>query len=338
MLRALILVAGWLFCLLAHGQVVDTWRFASEEQQAQALHIAAALRCPQCQNQNLLESNAPVAVSMRHQVYKMVEEGKDETQITAYMTARYGDFVRYDPPFKVQTWLLWLLPGLLLPVLMFALWRSTRLRPSGVTLPAFNVPEPRLPSALSGRKITAIFLASLGLCLAVYLMLPRFSLVHEEWQRQADPLKALTQEQQQENALVVLQNRIRATPADSALWAELGEYYLWRNAFDNALVAYRQALNLRGENAELYAAMATVLYYQAGQDITPDAQGMINKALAMDSNEVTALMLLASHAFMHAEYTKAATLWQQLLDAKSPRINRAQLLQSVAIARQLAGQ
>ena len=55
-----------LFTCFAHAQVVDTWQFANPQQQQQALNIASQLRCPQCQNQNLLESNAPVAVSMRH--------------------------------------------------------------------------------------------------------------------------------------------------------------------------------------------------------------------------------------------------------------------------------
>lgn len=66
-----------LFTCFAHAQVVDTWQFANPQQQQQALNIASQLRCPQCQNQNLLESNAPVAVSMRHQVYSMVAEGKN---------------------------------------------------------------------------------------------------------------------------------------------------------------------------------------------------------------------------------------------------------------------
>lgn len=66
-----------------HAQVVDTWAFDNPQQQEKALSIASQLRCPQCQNQNLLESNAPVAVSMRHQVYTMVAEGKDEAEITA---------------------------------------------------------------------------------------------------------------------------------------------------------------------------------------------------------------------------------------------------------------
>lgn len=49
-----------LFTCFARAQVVDTWQFANPQQQQQALNIASQLRCPQCQNQNLLESNAPV--------------------------------------------------------------------------------------------------------------------------------------------------------------------------------------------------------------------------------------------------------------------------------------
>ncbi|MDA8499125.1 heme lyase NrfEFG subunit NrfF [Citrobacter sp. Igbk 17] len=108
---------------ITHAQVVDTWRFANPQQQEKALFIASQLRCPQCQNQNLLESNAPVAVSMRHQVYSMVEEGKNEAEITAWMTARYGDFVRYNPPLNEQTLLLWALPCVLLLLVGVVIWR-----------------------------------------------------------------------------------------------------------------------------------------------------------------------------------------------------------------------
>ena len=51
-----------LFTCFARAQVVDTWQFANPQQQEQALNIASQLRCPQCQNQNLLESNAPLPV------------------------------------------------------------------------------------------------------------------------------------------------------------------------------------------------------------------------------------------------------------------------------------
>ncbi len=112
-----------LFTCFARAQVVDTWQFANPQQQEQALNIASQLRCPQCQNQNLLESNAPVAVSMRHQVYTMVEEGKSEVEIIGWMTERYGDFVRYNPPLTGQTLVLWALPVVLLLLMALILWR-----------------------------------------------------------------------------------------------------------------------------------------------------------------------------------------------------------------------
>lgn len=129
-MRSFFVMMLLLMCLNpTNAQIVDTWVFDNPQQQEKALSIASQLRCPQCQNQNLLESNAPVAVSMRHQVYTMVAEGKNEAEITAWMTERYGDFVRYNPPLNGQTLLLWALPCLLLLLVGGVVWRvSTRQR------------------------------------------------------------------------------------------------------------------------------------------------------------------------------------------------------------------
>ncbi|MBN3137718.1 heme lyase NrfEFG subunit NrfF [Pectobacterium punjabense] len=108
------------------AQVVDTWVFSSQAQRQDALAIAGELRCPQCQNQSLLESNSPVAVSMRHEVFSMVEQGKDKSEIIAFMNQRYGDFVQYNPPMKIQTGILWLTPLLLLLVIVVIAWRVIR--------------------------------------------------------------------------------------------------------------------------------------------------------------------------------------------------------------------
>ncbi|GKW10429.1 MULTISPECIES: heme lyase NrfEFG subunit NrfF [Pectobacterium] len=108
------------------AQVVDTWVFSSQAQRQDALAIAGELRCPQCQNQSLLESNSPVAVSMRHEVFSMVEQGKDKSEIIAFMNQRYGDFVQYNPPMKIQTGILWLTPLLLLLAIVVIAWRVIR--------------------------------------------------------------------------------------------------------------------------------------------------------------------------------------------------------------------
>ncbi|MEQ9917512.1 heme lyase NrfEFG subunit NrfF [Pectobacterium aroidearum] len=108
------------------AQVVDTWVFSSQAQRQDAMAIAGELRCPQCQNQSLLESNSPVAVSMRHEVFSMVEQGKGKSEIMAFMNQRYGDFVQYNPPMKMQTGILWLTPLLLLLAIAVIAWRVIR--------------------------------------------------------------------------------------------------------------------------------------------------------------------------------------------------------------------
>ena len=49
---------------------VDTYQFQHPERQSRAQDLARALRCPQCQNQNLVESNSPIARDLRLEVYR----------------------------------------------------------------------------------------------------------------------------------------------------------------------------------------------------------------------------------------------------------------------------
>lgn len=86
----------------------------AEEQRFQAL--AKELRCLVCQNENLADSNAGLAKDLREEIHKLMQSGKTDDEIKTYLTARYGDFVLYDPPLRAGTLLLWLGPGLLLLV------------------------------------------------------------------------------------------------------------------------------------------------------------------------------------------------------------------------------
>lgn len=161
------------------------------------------------------------------------------------------------------------------------------------------------------KRTAAIAVLMVIACTGGYLLSPKWQAVQQEQARLADPLYAFSDENIQEKQLLSLQSKIRANPQDSTQWAQLGEYYLWQNAYHNALLAYEQALRLRGENAEIYSALATVLYYQSGQHMTPQTREMIEKSLALDPTEVTALMLLAADAFMQADYAQAILQWQK---------------------------
>lgn len=181
------------------------------------------------------------------------------------------------------------------------------------------------------RKLLFMVIA-VALVAVTYVASGRFTPVLQEQQRRNDPLNVFTP-QQAERQLQQLQQQLRKMPQDSIRWAELGEYYLYRNQFDHSLVAYRTALNLRGGNAQLYSAIATVLYYQANLQITAAVKQNIDLALALDPEEVSALMLLASDAFLRAEYVQAMGLWQQLLESNSPRINRAVVIEAINLAK-----
>lgn len=77
------------------------------------VRLASQLRCLVCQNQSIAESNAELAVDLRNKLREQIAAGKTDAEILEYMTARYGDFVLYRPPFKATTALLWLGPALL---------------------------------------------------------------------------------------------------------------------------------------------------------------------------------------------------------------------------------
>lgn len=100
--------------------------------EARTMAIASQLRCPVCQNQTIAESDADLAKDLRGQIREQLRRGQSESDVVAYMTARYGDFVLWRPPFKSTTLLLWLGPLLLVAVALIGLfYRLARERGGG---------------------------------------------------------------------------------------------------------------------------------------------------------------------------------------------------------------
>lgn len=107
-LLLLLLVAGALHA------AVETFDFATEEQRQRYLEFARELRCPKCQNQNLADSNAPIAQDLRLELHRLLLEGKTDEEIVDFMVTRYGEYVLYEPPLEAKTVLLWGAPVLML--------------------------------------------------------------------------------------------------------------------------------------------------------------------------------------------------------------------------------
>ena len=92
---------------------IDALNFSSPQQESDYHQLTQSLRCPQCQNNNIADSNATIAVDMRGKVFELLQEGKSKNDVVDYMVARYGNFVTYDPPMTAGTLVLWIAPLLL---------------------------------------------------------------------------------------------------------------------------------------------------------------------------------------------------------------------------------
>ncbi len=102
---------------------------ASEPQvEARLLAISEELRCLVCQNETLAASRAELAEDLRVEIRRLIHEDKSDAEIMDFLVARYGDFVRYRPPVKPTTWLLWFGPFALLIFAVIALVRHLRER------------------------------------------------------------------------------------------------------------------------------------------------------------------------------------------------------------------
>ena len=91
------------------------------EQQSLYSKLLEEVRCMVCQNQNLKDSNAPLAKDMRRELRRMVDEGASEADVKQFLLDRYGDYVLYRPRLAPNTLVLWAGPGVLLIVALGAL-------------------------------------------------------------------------------------------------------------------------------------------------------------------------------------------------------------------------
>ncbi len=100
-----------LACFGSAQASIDTYEFSTQAERDRYRTLVEELRCPKCQNQNIADSDAPIAMDMRDEIFKKLEEGESNEQIVGFLVDRYGDFVRYKPPVNKSTLILWYGPA-----------------------------------------------------------------------------------------------------------------------------------------------------------------------------------------------------------------------------------
>ena len=134
--------SGWLGIILAIVTLVavdpapagDPLIFTDAEREVRYQQLTVQLRCLVCQNQNLADSDAPLAQDLRQEIYNMMQAGRTDDEIKQFLIDRYGDFVLYMPPVKSNTLVLWLMPAMLLiggALVVLIVVRRRKLNPGG---------------------------------------------------------------------------------------------------------------------------------------------------------------------------------------------------------------
>ena len=134
-----ILVLIFAFSLSLSALAIDQGEvFEDPEQQARYERLISEVRCLQCQNQSIKDSNVTLAADLRREIARMIEEGQTDAEIADFLVTRYGDFALYRPRASGKTLFVWIAPLALVLLGLVALVRVVRHRAS---LPFNEEPE-----------------------------------------------------------------------------------------------------------------------------------------------------------------------------------------------------
>ena len=130
LLPLMLLLATPILATPAHAISDPAEMLANPAQEARAEAVGRQLRCLVCQNESIEDSNADLARDLRRNVRARIAAGDTDDQVVGWLVARYGDFVRLNPPFNAVTLLLWASPLLALAAGLLAVLAACRRRPA----------------------------------------------------------------------------------------------------------------------------------------------------------------------------------------------------------------
>jgi cytochrome c-type biogenesis protein CcmH len=132
-------------------------------------------------------------------------------------------------------------------------------------------------------------------------------------------------------------DRLDEHPVDAAAWQSLGRRYAAQGRHGLAVVAFRNAAQLRPDDATLlteYAFSAAVISQRSGTD---EPQRLIERALQLDPTSPQALALAGTLALDRGDYDAATQQWERLAQLAPPDSAREREIHaSIAQTRRLA--
>ena len=267
--------------------------------EARVMAIGAELRCLVCQNETVAASNAELAVDLRGQIREQLRAGRSESDILAFMSQRYGDFVLYRPPLKTSTVLLWLGPFVLLLLGGFALVRHLRRRAAG----SFDSGErSESPTERATESVADAYSARQLALGALVLAVPALALYSVLGQPGSllQPANAAPTMADVDGMVRQMEQALRARPAgnaaDAPAWDMLARAQASLQRYAQAAESYARAIELDPNDAQRLADRADLLRLINGPGGAAEAERLVQRALAIDPRHPKALALAAAQA------------------------------------------
>lgn len=255
-----------LFALLGLGLAVDGSRTVTRDDQVRS--VATTLRCPVCAGENVADSAAPLAESMRLVIGEQLDQGRSPGEIRAWFAQTYGDDVLLAPPARGAGWAMWALP---LGVLVVA----------GMLLARRWLPRDGRGACrravLAGALAAAVVLAG---WLAPALSGPDGIPEHAP-DRTADGSAPLD----------VLRAGVAELPGSASLRATLAGRLEADGAYEEAALEYSALVRLRPLDPDVRYREAFALVRSGDLE---GARGSLREALALHDDHPEALLLLGS--------------------------------------------
>jgi len=142
----------------------------------------------------------------------------------------------------------------------------------------------------------------------------------------AADLSSITADQFQDMT-AKLAARMQQNPGDAEGWKMLGRAYRAMERFGEANDAYKKAVELKPQDAELLADYAESLALAAGRSLAGDPTRLLDRALKLDPHNTKALTLSGSAAFERKDYKSAIGYWETVISQPGIGGELAQALQ-----------
>ena len=98
--------------------------------EARARALSLQLRCPVCQNENIDDSDAQIAQTLRMVIRERISAGDTDEEVMAFVTDRFGEFVLLKPSTSGWNLMLWAAGPLMLLGGIAVAFATLRRRPT----------------------------------------------------------------------------------------------------------------------------------------------------------------------------------------------------------------